>query len=269
MPRLLCLPLLLVCLGRASLAPVPEKSAKPAEQLLLEVSLPPPGAYEKGKEKLFQPALGKTSLTKYADRDEGQKKLRERIRQAQVLLWATSPVPAPNPLLTDVQMARKALKGSPVLVERLPIPTTPAAEKRLKEQILSTSKQLARVIAALEHMVEELKEVQEQRNRENPRWQANHDLVLAWLHHRIVYLEEYALALGSMRKEWPPHDAAIHKVWRLVSQEKQRDFAVRKRAREAEKLLQQLIKDHPDSVWADLAQQAMKMHLSVEWQPVK
>ena len=42
-----------------------------------------------------------------------------------------------------------------------------------------------------------------------------------------------------------------------------------KRAREADRLLGQVIKEHPDTVWAELARQAQKMSLSVEWQAVK
>lgn len=269
MTRLLSLHLLVVGMSLSQSPPAPEPSAKPSHAILLEVSLPPPGVYEKNKEKLFQPVVGKTNLTKYADRGEGQKKLRELIHQAQVLLWATSPAAAPKPFAAVVVKARKELKATLPLTDRIPIPMTPAAEKRLKEQVFTTSKQLARLVSTLEQMVDELKEAEDLRGKETSRWQANYDLVLAWLQHRIVHLEEHGLALGSLRKELPPYEAAVHKAWRLVSHEKLRDFAGKKRAREGEKLLQKLIKEHPDTVWADLAQQALKTPLGVEWQASK
>lgn len=269
MGRKTYLGLVLLALGVVRAAPVPEKVVKPVDALLLEVTLPPPGVYEKGKEKPFQPVLGKTPLGKYADRGQPQKKLRQTLRNAQVLLWATSPAATPRAFTAPVAEMRKQFRGTLVLPEVIRIPANAAGEARLREQLFGSCKQIARVVSKLEQMVEDLDEIRADRDRENVRWQANHDLTRAWLQQRITYFEEHALTLGMMRKELPPHHPGMHSAWRLVGIERTRDFAARKRSREAEKLLKEIVEQHPDTVWAELAHQAQKAHLSVEWQAVK
>lgn len=268
MSRVIAHLLMLVCavgIGSASSA----QESSPREVLQLEVTLPPVGYVVREPGRPPRPSLAKTDLTRYADRGEPQTKLRELLRQARVLLWTTSPIMPPYPLLPEVSKARKELKGALFLVDRIPIPTTPAMDKGLKDRILTSGKQLARIVASLESLVDQLKELESLREKENLRWQAHYDLTLAWLQLRIVYLEELGLALGTMRKEYPEYDAAIHKAFQLQTQEVLRDVPSRKRFREAEKLLQQLVKEHPGSVWADLAQEALKKQLSVKWVPVK
>jgi hypothetical protein len=177
---------------------------------------------------------------------------------------------APSKQLTGpVGQARKRLRGAPMRLGKVPVPTTPVAERRLREQMLNANKQIARMVAQLEEVVDDLKEVQQLREKECLRWQANHDLVLAWTQQRIVHFEEQALALGIMRKEQPPCDRTRHTGWQLVAVENLRDSSVKKRAREAEKLLDRLIEEHPDTVWAELAQKAQRTPLSVEWHAVK
>jgi hypothetical protein len=237
---------------------------------LLEVALPAPGAYQVNKDRLFAlTSVGKTDLNRYADRGEPQTRLRDMLHRAQLLLWATTPMTPPRALQAEVAQLKREFRGSMLLIDRIPIPTTPQADKQLKERVLASCKQLARIIANLETLADELQEARPLRDKENLRWQAHYDLILAWVQHRIVYLEELNLALGGLRKELPAYDAAVHKTYRLDTREVLRDVPSRKRYREAEKVLQQVAKDHPDTIWAELAQQAMKMHLSVEWQAVK
>ncbi|MFM7150375.1 MAG: hypothetical protein ACKO23_11075 [Gemmataceae bacterium] len=237
--------------------------------LLREVSLPPPGTWSKEKAPPSRPSLGKTDLEKYADTGEPQENLRERLREAQQLLWITSPALPPKYLLAEVQKRRRDLKTPALFADQMPIPTTPQIETRLKTQLMDTSRVLARLVASLEKTVDDLKNLRDQRDKENLRWQANYDLTLAWLMQRIVYLEELSLTLGQMRKEWPVYDAAVHKNWQVQPSDRLRDIPTKKRAREAEKLLKELIDKHPDTIWATMANEALKAPLSLEWKPVK
>src|SRR5262249_9761755 len=160
--------------------------------------------------------LTNTSLEKYADKGEPQKALRKAVRAAQVAMWATSPEPAPAPLQAEVLAMRKKMKIDPATLKlRYNIPRRPQQENAFKNRVLDTTKKLARVGAYLEETLDELNETAGQRAKENPRWQAHHDLVRAWALARLICLEEQALALGSMRKELPSYNAT-HSAWQLA-----------------------------------------------------
>jgi hypothetical protein len=192
-------------IGLLVVAPLAAQTGTPPRQaLLLELSLPGVGLPPVGAVKQVTVDLTNTSLEKYADKGEPQKAIRKAVRAAQVALWATSPEPAPAPLQAEVLAMRKKMKIDPrTLRLRYNIPKRPQQEIGFKNRVLDTSKKLARVVAYLEEALDELNETAGQRARENPRWQAHHDLVRAWALAPQNYLEELAVAIGTMRYEHP------------------------------------------------------------------
>lgn len=228
-----------------------------------EVALPPLGVADEVLRLDF-----KAVDAKYADRRPGDAALRKAVRDAQVLLWAGSPVAPPAALKAAVTAARKkqAIPAA-LLTTRYVAPKGGPMTNRFKDQLLATNRDIARLTAAMEQQLEDLQGRSEARDKECPRWQAHYDLVTALLMLRLAYLQEHATALGDLRKEFPDRDPAKHKGWQLEPAEGLRDPAGKKLAKAAKKTLEQLGRDHDGTPWAKAAKAAEGTVLSVTWKP--
>ncbi len=260
--------LVVLLAGVGMSAPAPAALKKAEEALREELALPPPGPPPLFRAKAAVLDLKGTSLDRYADRGSPLSPVRRAIRKAHVALWVSSPLLAPAGLRGEVQAVRQRLKIDPgVLKVRYPVPPA-KQEARLKQELLAANKQLARVVAHLEDVLEELQRTEGQRDRDGPRWQAHHDLLHAWVLARLTALEEQALALGTMRKELPPCDPTRHTGWYLVPRKDLLDIPGRKRQKTIEKLFERLRKEHAGTAWAELARRGQAAELGCTWEAV-
>jgi hypothetical protein len=137
-------------------------------------------------------------------------------------------------------------------------------------ELENKGKQLAKALFEIESAMEELAKVEAEREKEPPRWQANYDYIRSRLNAQYAYLNEYSALLGQMRKDQqPPLEPKVHTGWRVASQSAVNDSTAKKHAKESTKILDKLIKEHPDTPWAILAKRDRLTNLGLEWQPTK
>ncbi|HVS36530.1 MAG TPA: hypothetical protein VMS17_13280 [Gemmataceae bacterium] len=254
---------LLPCLGPA--APAPEEKVPPDSQAVLDdIGVPPLPGSPATDSPSFQP-FTREQAEKYAPGGDDSD-LRKAVRKARVLLWAISDMPAPKNVAEDVAAARKRLSIQlPGLTDAY---HQPANENKFKEQVETDERAVASLMAEVDDELEGLRTAGQKRGQETARWQANYDLMLARLETEYVFLLEYQSMLGQMRKEVPPL-AAGQNGWKLVPQTAVHgDAEGKKLAREARKLLDTVMQNHPGTPWDVLAQQYKAAPLSVQWQGV-
>jgi hypothetical protein len=281
-----------VVLG-AAWAPAPPEDPAAQQKLLAEVALPPLGLADADETKQPPLDLRGTSLQAYPDRGNAKSAFREAVREAQVLLWATTRAAPPAALKARVDRMRRELKvpaappkappkgrkgpaGPPsdLLKGRYDIPNAKeprqlqAQEKRLKALVVDHAHHLARMAAALEEMLEALDKVKDDGDKETPRWQANYTLMRGCVMLRLCALEDHAVSLGQMRKEAPPH-GKNDRAWQLRTADEVRDPAARKRLKQARKLLDGLVAERSGTVWERAADRALRMQLGTEWMAVR
>ncbi len=245
------------------------------------------------RDELALPALGQgpwsvkldftnTPLSgKYSDPGVPVVEYRKAIREARILLWGSASGTPPRDIQSEVAAVRRAIvapplpfmkgarppvKGmgpSPLLRTSFTAPPNAAQEKQFKAGLEGVNREIARLIAKMEQSQEGLEKLYETRAKECPRWQAHHSLVTAALTLRICYLNEYSLAMGQMRKDFPERDPSKHKGWRLAPSESMQDAPSKKLLRTALKSLEELSKDHPGTAWDQVAAELRKTPLSV------
>lgn len=141
--------------------------------------------------------------------------------------------------------------------------TTDAIKKEIsKEQDFP-----ARGTTLLRTAIGKLERVAEQRATQPKRWQANYDYALAQCKARYAWLNEYDLALGSIRTEVLPAFKPGQNAYRLVSREKMKVKSEAKEAEEAKELYQQIITEFKGSPWAIQAKRDKAQSLGLAWQP--
>jgi hypothetical protein len=215
------------------------------------------------------PAFADAELAGYRA-DNVKASFREAIEKARVALWSVSRVDAPEELRAAVKQAKSNLPPRESLPKQLRAPMNPMAEKQQKDQVLARERAVARLIGQLTEALEALEKAGAGRDSESRRWQTNYDYVLAQLQTQLAYLYEYQSMMGQFRKGLPALDKKLHDGWRLVPQEKlQGDAAGKKLAGAARKLLEQIVKDHPNTPWAELAKRDQQVPLGLDWQPAK
>ena len=264
----LATPLILSLATALWAAPVPVRPDKPDETLLAEASVPPPGFAAANKASPLKIDTNGTSRITYADTGTPQDEFRAAVRETQLFLWATSPALPPAPLRARVSALRTRVKFPAPLRASWPIPANPAMKRTFEAQVMNAARDQARTIARIEQQIERLDEVAHLRAKECKRWQANYDLMRAWLLLRIIHLEEVSLALGQIRKEIPDH-GPNDKAFVLAPREALRDNVARKVTRQADKALDAIVSDYPATVWADLASRNRVRSLGVEWVPTR
>jgi hypothetical protein len=253
----------------AAPAPPPKKPLISAllRDVLQEVALPPLGGEAKEARHPL-PDFTPANTATYAG-GAVSARFRETLRQTQVAIWALSPTPIPAELAGEVQKARREM-GLDLggLKQYQPAPPAGRGEARFRAALLEQQRLLARVQARLEELHDQVLEMKDERERCAPRWQANHDLLLARLEYQIAIMEEHQFALGQMRKETPPLEIG-HSGWRLVPHAKVVDVNARKLVRDAQRRFEGLAREHPDTVWAEMGRRAVRVPLGLEWQSVK
>jgi hypothetical protein len=263
---------LAIILASLAAAPAAAKDPEPPptrhQKMLL--ALPPAGVTAQGKAERFVPALKGSELQAYAIRAKGDWPVCKAVRRAQVVLWACSPEPAPEPLRAEVAAFRKQGRFDPqALKTRYDIPPDARAENRLKNEVYDNAKQLTRLAASLEEALEALEEVQGAAAKEGPRWAAQVALLRLWVTARLVSLEEHQAALGMLRKELPDHDPSKHAAWQLTPRMWLTDYAAKKRAERALALRVKLAEDHKGTTWDRLGTKAAQAKLGAYWEAVK
>jgi hypothetical protein len=256
----------LVIVGLGSAAPVPTFKPLTAERRLIEeVALPPMGLIGQSKVGVFVPRVSK-ELSSYPDKQPGQPKLREKIREAQILLWATSGAKAPLSMQREVARLQERIQPPAVILElRLEIDKGREGEQQLLRSLLEGSKSIARVTIRLEAALEDLESRRKEAEKESPRWQANYDLMRLGLRTRIAALEELNYSFGWMRVDLP-FDAKKARELRFVPGEKLRDSTVKRAIATATKLAEQIEIVYPETVWSQMAQCLRQTNLSVGWE---
>ncbi|HEV3144243.1 MAG TPA: hypothetical protein VGZ47_10190, partial [Gemmataceae bacterium] len=176
--------------------------------------------------------------------------------------------PLRSAVLAAVDLVRKqAQEPTPAIEFAVPLPKDrPALMKRIAE----SQKPLARQMAELKEAQERLEGVEDHRKREpSKRWQAHYDYILSHVQLRYAYIFELSLMLGEFRKDnLPELDAKKNQNgWRLVPSEKMSSPAeVKDTVKSAHKLLNKVVKDHPDTPWATLANRDLNSPIGLQWE---
>ncbi len=264
----------------ASLAGVPEDLAVNKaliEKTLEEIGTPPVKVtHELALRYDALPPFSVEALRKYqGDSPNPDSPLRKAVRNARARLWAIYPGGTePKDLSAEVARQRGKIRVQlNVLREGYRAPGGGGNdEKRFKDRVEMDERAVALIMRAIDDALEELqsKEVIEAKDSESKRWKANYDFILARIELEYAYLFEYQSMLGSMRKEFPPRDPALHGGWKLASQATlQGDSKGKKFARDAQKLLDKVVKDNAGSPWEVLAKREKLTNLGLEWQPAR
>ena len=140
----------------------------------------------------------------------------------------------------------------------------------VKRQILDEQEFPARATAELELALMGLEKAADRRAKETKRWRAHYDYALAQCHTRLVFLNEYNLALASLRTgNLPEPDARKgENALRLVPSAELRGRSDAKAlAKRAAKLYEQILADHPGTPWAAAAARDQELVLGLRWVP--
>jgi hypothetical protein len=265
--------------AKAALASPPagvEQNKKWVESVLDQIGTPPiKVTHELPLRYDALPPFSPQTLEKYnEDSPNPNSPLRQAVTNARAILWAIYPVQPPRTLNVEVNMARRKYPVQlNVLKEGYRAPAGGGnAETRFKNQVENDERKVALLMRAIEDALNELRDpkVVEARESESKRWQANYDLMLARVELEYAYLFEYQSMLGSIRKEFPPRDPNLHGGWKLASQPRlQGDSTGKRTAKEAQKLLDKIIKSNAGTPWEVLAKREKLTNLGLEWQPAK
>jgi hypothetical protein len=99
------------------------------------------------------------------------------------------------------------------------------------------------------------------------RWQASFDLAMGRLQAMRVRLKGYNVMLAQMKSNPRPFQKPGSNEWRLVaSEEIDTGPEFRKRAEEARTLLKQVIDEHPNTPWEQLAVRELQQDMGWRWQ---
>jgi hypothetical protein len=262
--------------AKAALARPPagvEENKKLVEAVLDQIGTPPiKVTHELPMRYDALPPFPAEKLKKYED--DPNSPLRQAVQKARAILWAIYPGQPPSSLRVETVMARRKYQDVQlnVLKEGYRAPSG-RDEARFKKRVENDERQVAMLMRAVEDALMELhapEVVTARENEKSKRWQANYDFMLARVELEYAYLFEYQSMLGSIRKEFPPRNPELHGGWKLASQPKlQGDSIGKKSAKDAQRLLDKIIKSHAGSPWEVLAKREKLTNLGLEWQPAK
>jgi hypothetical protein len=244
-------------------------SQEVVKEILNEISLPPvkPGLGASNDiDFAHLPPFSPDALKKYEGTLAADSRLRQAIHKARVALWAVSTASAPVDLQGEVLALREKLKFRDLSVMR-PSYTRPsaAAEANFKKQVMADGMAMARIVAQLEDVLEELNEAGAEKAAAPARWQANYTYILARFQAQLTYLEEYQGLLGQMRKEFPPMDEKIHSGWKMAAKEKPSDSAAKKYLKKVREGYKELATKHRGTPWEVLGRREDMTSLGLEW----
>jgi Caspase domain len=250
-----------------------KKSEQAVKAVLDEIGVPPVkvSRYDNGLRFDMLPPFQQSVLDKYplaaAPEDA---KIRATIQKARAVVWAVAAdsKSLSGPLNTEVQKIKADVKANlNVLREGYRFQPN---ENQFKNQVFNDEREVAKILAPLMEVHEELKAAEEDREKESKRWQANYDFIVARVEAQIAYLFEYQSMLGQMRKELPPRDTALQGGWRLAAQTSLNgDSTGKKMANNSRKVLEKMIKDHAGTPWEVLAKREKLTALGLEWKATR
>ena len=263
--------------AKAALARPPagvEENKKLVEAVLDQIGTPPikvKATHELPISYDALPPFSAEMLKKF--QDDPNSPLRQPVQDARAMLWAIYPDQPPSSLKVEVALARRNYPVQlSVLKDGYPAPSS-RDEAQFKKRVENDERHVAMLMRAVEDALMKLREpkvVEARENEKSKRWQANYDFMLARVEMQYAYLFEYQSMLGSMRKEFPPRNPELHSRWKLASQPKlQGDSIGKKSAKDAQKLLDKIIKNNTGSPWEVLAKREKLTNLGLEWQPAK
>jgi hypothetical protein len=176
-----------------------------------------------------------------------------------------------SPLRDAVETAQAALQKQGGMERLQEYFNAPGENKTaFNTELEKKGKRLGNAIFEVNEALEAMTKVEDERDKETPRWQANYDYLLARLKAQLAYLNEYSALLGQMRKDQqPPLEPKVHSGWRVASQATVSDATAKKFATESRKTLEKLMKEHPETPWAIFAKRDHLTNLGLEWQPTK
>ncbi len=265
--------------AKNALAPRPagvEQNKKMVEAVLDQIGTPPiKVTHELPLRYDALPPFSKEVLKKYADDSpDPNSPLRQAVTNARAVLWAIYPGQAPKSLRAEVKVMREKYPVQlNILKDGYRAPAGGNAETQFKNRVENDERHVALLMRAIDDALNELRDpkvVEARESEKSKRWQANYDFMLARVQLEYAYLFEYQSMLGSIRKEFPPRDPELHGGWKLASQARlQGDSAGKKAAKEAQKLLNDIIKKNAGTPWEVLAKREKLTNLGLEWQPAK
>jgi hypothetical protein len=98
------------------------------------------------------------------------------------------------------------------------------------------------------------------------RWQAHYDLIRGRLMAAKIRCMEYNLACARLKKDMPKFSKPDSNAWRLVTDEQVHiSEKAAEVAQETEELLKKVVKEHPGTPWALLAQRELKDPFGLKW----
>src|SRR5262249_30788988 len=137
----------------------------------------------------------------------------------------------------------------------------------IKKEILKEQTRPAALLADLDEAERKLRKAGEQHLDAEPskRWTAHYDYVLAQLLARLVYVQEYNLMLGKIRKDELPPLENGQTAYRMASREKlQGTKEFRDKAAEVKTLLKKLARQNKGTPWEILAKREQFTALGLE-----
>jgi hypothetical protein len=160
------------------------------------------------------------------------------------------------------QVTQQALPGQPSL-------TFPAADgPDFKEAMRHNQEVVARVQYTVDEALVPITAVVRKRDHEpSRRWQAHYDLIRGRLLAMKLRCYEYNWACARMKKDPQKFTKPSSNAWRLVPEKEVRssDKAAAV-AVEAKALLERVVKEHPGTPWAILAQRELKDPFGFRWE---
>ncbi|MFM1801745.1 MAG: hypothetical protein RJA81_1097 [Planctomycetota bacterium] len=143
----------------------------------------------------------------------------------------------------------------------------PVESENFNREMLQQQSQAAQWAYVVDAAMGPMAKAAESRDREpSRRWRAHYDLMLGRLLALRVRCVEYNSACAKLRKDLPKFQNPESNAWRLepsdqiVSGEKAETAA-----KEAKEYLERVIKDHPNTPWADLANRELSAPFGFRW----
>jgi hypothetical protein len=169
--------------------------------------------------------------------------------------------PLRQAVLQAAQITQQRLPGQPTM--NFP----PVEDPAFKEVMERNQAVAARTSYTVDAALEPINAVVRQRDHETSRrWQAQYDLIRGRLLAMKIRSYEYNWVCARMKKDAPKFQKSDSNAWRLVPHDKiQYSEKAAAAAQEAGQLLEKVVKDHPATPWALLAQRELKDKFGFRW----
>jgi hypothetical protein len=143
--------------------------------------------------------------------------------------------------------------------------------ENFRKQIMREQENLAIAEQELKEFRDQLDKVRAAHyDQETPRWQANFDLVYARFVGRMALYREYNFVIGNrLRRDPTLSNPEKNNGWKIVPAERVQDKEAREWARERDKVLEAILKQHPNTPWEFLAEREKVTSLGLKVEEAK